>query len=298
MKRFGTALVRHLDLFSGIGGFALAARWVGWETVAFCEIDPYCQKVLAKHWPGVPIHTDVTELDGSTYRGAVDIITGGFPCQDISIAGKQAGIDGERSGLWSDLARIIGEVRPRFAVVENVPMLLSGERGGWFQRVLGDLAEIGLDAEWHCIPASAIGAPHQRDRVWIIAHPNNERRGEAESLADADRQSVKFGPNEGCGERKSEASPAGALHAGNESTRNKLADADLGLRDGVYWGREPYKRPAERSWWELEPDVGRVANGIPRRVDRLRSLGNAIVPQVAERIFMAIDAIEKGHPNE
>ncbi|MGY8962527.1 MAG: DNA cytosine methyltransferase, partial [Rhodospirillales bacterium] len=169
--------MKHLDLFSGIGGFALAARRVGWDTVGFCEIDPYCQKVLAKHWPGVPIYEDVTKLDG-TKVGPVDIITGGFPCQDISVAGKQVGIDGERSGLWSELARIIGEVRPRYAVLENVAALLSGDSGRWFQRVLGDLAEIGYDCEWHCIPASSIGAPHRRDRVWVIAYPGGLRMGE------------------------------------------------------------------------------------------------------------------------
>jgi DNA (cytosine-5)-methyltransferase 1 len=167
--------VKVLDLFAGIGGFSLGLERAGFETVAFCEIDPYCQKVLAKHWPGVPIYDDVRTVSASRLAGDgtfPDVVTGGFPCQDISSAGKGAGITGERSGLWSELARIIGDIRPRYAIVENVTALLSGDSGRWFGRVLGDLAEIGYDAEWHCIPASHTGANHRRDRVWIVAYPN------------------------------------------------------------------------------------------------------------------------------
>ena len=133
-------LKKHLDLFSGIGGFALAARWAGIETVGFCEIDKYAQKVLQKNFPGVPIYEDVNKLNGSEFKD-IYLLTGGFPCQDISIAGKGAGIEGERSGLWSELFRIIGEVRPKYALIENVPALTF--RGG--TRVIGDLTEIGYD---------------------------------------------------------------------------------------------------------------------------------------------------------
>ncbi|MAU41000.1 MAG: hypothetical protein CMF31_05190 [Kordiimonas sp.] len=143
--------LKHLDLFSGIGGFALGLQWAGgFETVGFCEIDPFCQKVLAKHWPHVPIYDDIKELDGDQFAGAVDIITGGFPCQDLSIAGRKAGIDGDRSGLWSEMVRLARQIRPRYIIVENVTNLLAGpseKRGGWFGRVLGDLAEIGFNAE-------------------------------------------------------------------------------------------------------------------------------------------------------
>ena len=179
--------LRVLDLFSGIGGFSLGLeRTGGFETVAFCEIEDYPRRVLKKHWPGVPIYEDVRDITADQLRAdgiAADVITGGFPCQDISTAGRQAGITAERSGLWSELCRIIGEVRPRYAIVENVSNLLSGpgeQRGGWFGVVLADLAEVGFDAEWHCIPASAVGAPHIRDRVWIIAypqHPDTDKSG-------------------------------------------------------------------------------------------------------------------------
>lgn len=159
-----------LDLFSGIGGFSLGLERAGMRTVAFCEIDPYCRKVLAKHWPDVPCYDDVRTLTAKQLISdgiRVDVMCGGFPCQDISVAGLGAGLAGERSGLWRDYARLIGELRPSYVIVENVAALLSRGLGD----VLGDLAAIRYDAEWHCIPASYVGAPHDRDRIWIIAHP-------------------------------------------------------------------------------------------------------------------------------
>jgi DNA (cytosine-5)-methyltransferase 1 len=276
--------MRHLDLFSGIGGFALAARWVGWETVGFCEIDPYCQKVLRKHWPDVPIYEDVTELDGRPHRGAVDIITGGFPCQDISYAGKGAGIEGSRSGLWTELCRIIGEIRPRYALLENVSALLS--RG--LDVVLGDLAEIGYDAEWHCIPASHVGAPHIRDRIWIIAYPQHsdaDQPGLYREGIDFDRdiesedKQVRFARS--LGEilaNTNESRLEGRICQGlPECARERPSGPCSGTRD---------------DWWLSEPNVGRVANGVPNRSHRLRGLGNAVVPQIPEVIFRAIDSAQ------
>ncbi|MDF0543314.1 DNA cytosine methyltransferase [Sphingobium sp. H39-3-25] len=176
-------MLRVLSLFAGIGGFDLGLeRTGGFKTVAFCEIDPFCQRVLAKHWPEVPCYADIRELTADRLAAdgiAVDIICGGFPCQDLSEAGRRAGIDGDRSGLWADYARLIGELRPRVAIVENVPELLSGGGGQWFGRVLGDLAALGYDAVWHCIQAADLGAAHIRDRVWIAAyvpHTEEERR--------------------------------------------------------------------------------------------------------------------------
>ena len=177
-----------LDLFAGIGGFTLGLERAGFETVAFCEIEPYAQKVLAKNWPEVPIYDDVRTITADRLAAdgiRVDVITGGFPCQDISVAGNQAGIEGERSGLWTECARLIGELRPRYAIFENVTNLLNGHGGDWFKRVLWDISALGYDAEWHCIPASELGAHHHRDRVWIIAYPN---RGDDTRSMEAHRK--------------------------------------------------------------------------------------------------------------
>jgi DNA-cytosine methyltransferase len=164
--------LKVLDIFSGIGGFSLGLERAGMETIAFCEIEPFCQNVLEKHWPHTRIFTDIKLLNKELLLRSgitsINVIAGGFPCQDISCAGKQRGIEGERSGLWKEYKRLINELRPEYAIIENVANLRS--RG--LVTVLQDLWEIGYDAEWHCIPASAIGAPHRRDRIWIIAHPN------------------------------------------------------------------------------------------------------------------------------
>ena len=160
-----------LDTFSGIGGFSLAARWLGgFETVQFVERDPYCQRVLAKHWPTVPIHDDICTFNPE--RGSADVVVGGFPCQDISKAGKGAGIQhGTRSGLFYELIRVIRLVRPQFVVLENVAAILANG----LDIVLGELAEAGYDAEWACIPAAAVGACHQRDRWWCAAYAISDR---------------------------------------------------------------------------------------------------------------------------
>ncbi len=167
--------LRVLDLFSGIGGFSLGLeRSGGFETIAFCEIEPYCRAVLAKHWPGVKQYDDVRTLTAERLAAdgiTVDVICGGFPCTDISVAGKGLGITGPQSGLWREYARIIGELRPSFVIVENVAALL----GRGLTDVLGDLSALGYDAEWHCIPAAAVGLPHARDRLWLVAYANGLR---------------------------------------------------------------------------------------------------------------------------
>ena len=162
--------LKVLDLFSGIGGFSLGLERAGMETIAFCELDKACHKVLKKHWPHTPIYDDIRTLNGTNLQNTVDIICGGFPCQDISLIGKGGGIAGERSGLWWEFHRLIKEIKPSWVIAENVTALRS--RG--LDEVLRSLAEIGYDAEWHCISASAIGAPHRRDRVWIIGYPHNQ----------------------------------------------------------------------------------------------------------------------------
>jgi DNA (cytosine-5)-methyltransferase 1 len=166
--------LRVLDLFSGVGGFSLGLeRTGGFETVAFCEIEPFPRRVLAKHWPEVPCYDDVRTLTGARLAAdgiAVDVITGGFPCQDLSASGKQIGVSGERSGLYSEILRLACELRPKFVAMENVANLLIGDGGDWFATLLRNMASIGYVVEWFYIPASWLGAPHARTRVWIIAY--------------------------------------------------------------------------------------------------------------------------------
>ncbi len=269
--------MKVLDLFSGIGGFSLGLERAGFETVAFCEIDPFCRRVLAKHWPGVPCYDDVRTLTADRLRAdglSVDVVCGGFPCQDISTAGKGAGLAGARSGLWSEYARLIGELRPAYIIVENVAALLGRGLG----TVLGDLAALGFDAEWHCIPASAVGAPHRRDRIWVVAYPADElRRADAEIVGS--RQGSEGGQTSGWRVRQG---VRGAGHDGPAAGGADVADANRksALRAAV--------TRLECDPWQPEPDVGRVADGIPARVDRLRGLGNAVVPQIPELIGRAI----------
>jgi len=176
-----------LDLFSGIGGFSLGVERAGWKMIAFCEVSPICRHLLAHHWPEVPCYDDVQTLSEAKLRSdgivRIDAIVGGFPCQDLSYAGKGAGLAGARSGLWREFVRLIGELRPGVVIVENVPALLNRGLG----TVLADLAALGYDAEWDCIPASAVGAPHRRDRIWIVAYARGEQH---EGFGDAFRRAL------------------------------------------------------------------------------------------------------------
>ena len=214
-------------------------------TVAFCEIEPYCCAVLRKHWPEVPIYEDIRTLTAATLERdgiAVDVICGGFPCHDLSAAGKRAGIDGARSGLWSEYARLIGEIRPRFVVVENVAGILSSGVG----RVLGDLSELGYDAEWHDIPASYVGAWHRRSRIWFLAYPNTERGQQGFAQGPIFRQ------------------------------RHLLQKPSRGFARWPGRSNLPKSRICGRH------------DGVPAVVDRLKALGNAVVPQIPELIGRAI----------
>jgi DNA (cytosine-5)-methyltransferase 1 len=269
-----------LDLFSGIGGFSLGLERAGFRTVAFCEIDSYCRAVLARHWPGVPILGDIravtadTDCERQLQQGGtigqerrrlvdcgVEVICGGFPCQDISVAGKGAGLAGEKSGLWVEFARLIGALRPRYAIVENVSALCARGLGA----VLGDLAALGYDAEWHCIPASYVGAPHRRDRVWILAYPHVVGRER-----DSHRRYSGTAQSDDAWRALAGASSPDSYTADNSENCARAGWCDASRQ------------------WRIEPDVGRVAHGVPSRVDRLRALGNAVVPQVVEVIGKAI----------
>ena len=268
--------LKVLDLFSGIGGFSLGLeRTGGFETVAFCEIEEYPRKVLKKHWPEVPIYEDVRDLTAerlATDGIGVNVITGGFPCQDLSVAGKQAGINAERSGLWSECARLLGEIRPDYAIFENVTALLSGDNGKWFQRVLWDISQVGYDAEWHCIPASELGAHHHRDRVWIIAYPNESAMWNKWRKAWPVDNGAKGYATHPMQQGLQRSSEQGIFGKGREKWQQFTAGQLCSFKD----------------FSDIEPTICRKTNGLPNYMDRLKGLGNAVVPQIPELIGRAI----------
>ena len=295
--------MRVLDLFAGIGGFTLGLERAGFETVAFCEIEPYAQKVLKKNWPEVPIYDDVRHITAERLISdgiRVDVITGGFPCQDISLAGEKAGIEGERSGLWTECARLIGEVRPRYAIFENVTNLLNGDRGNWFKRVLWDISQVGYDAEWHCIPASQLGAHHHRDRVWIICYPRGEvlledsryrQWRDAESVVEGRDTQGKWKCNTDAIGRSSE-NVADALYPRLQRRIHRWTNQERQDKSGHLGCSSSTHGQPRQSSWDIEPNVGRVANGIPSRSHRLKCLGNAVVPPIPQLIGEAIKEAE------
>ena len=271
-------MITFYDAFAGIGGFRLGLERAGFKCVGSCEIDEYARKVYHKNfgeWPDRDIR-DVSSINGA------DMLCGGFPCQDISVAGKGAGLSGERSGLWWELARLIENCSPRLIFLENVPALTTRGLGD----ILGFLADGGHDAEWECIPASAFGAPHRRDRIWIVA-----RRAWATPNPDSAKLRVEREWEKARKAREEKAEPS------NESEEKSLANpTEVRLQEredkdghsgekskggnGNSWGSSD--KP--RGFWTIEPAVGRVVDGVPHRMDRLRCLGNAVVPQVVEWI--------------
>jgi DNA (cytosine-5)-methyltransferase 1 len=275
------------SLFAGIGGIDLGFERAGFKTVWQVEIDPYCRKVLQRHFPDAERFEDVKEV-GKHNLKPVDVIAGGFPCQDISNAGRQAGITGERSGLWKEYARIISELRPKFVLVENVAALL----GRGIDVVCGDLAEIGYDTEWTIISAADVGAPHLRERVWLLAYPGRERIYERRWNSNAGEESGLL-----------QRITRDELQRKQEIPSKVLADT---FSFGQQRSRESFntgntetdkKREASNAFdvriggkWPVEPDILRVAYGVPNRVDRLKGLGNAVVPQIPELIARRIYA--------
>lgn len=261
--------LRELALFAGAGGGILGGHLLGWRTVCAVEWDAYAASVLVACQndgclPPFPIWDDVQTFDGRPWRGRVDVVSGGFPCQDISCAGRGAGIEGERSGMWGHMARIVGEVRPRFVFVENSPMLV----GRGLARVLGDLASMGYDARWGIVGAHHAGAPHRRDRLWIVAYADSLR----ELQPQGRKQNERGWPGDG-----------GSYVADTTSERQQ--------RQGQHWfssdPAEAREREADHAFaerighiWGIESPVGRVAHGVANRVDRLRAIGNGQVPAV------------------
>ncbi|MDC4764836.1 DNA cytosine methyltransferase [Acinetobacter baumannii] len=297
--------MNELALFAGAGGGVLASYLLGWRTVCAVERDAYAAQVLAQRQndgilEAFPIWSDITSFDGKPWRGIVDVISGGFPCQDISSAGKGAGIEGERSGLWSEMARIIGEVRPRYVFVENSPMLVS--RG--LTRVISDLAQMGYDAQWARFSASNFGAPHIRDRIWIVAHTQSIGCEENGLPIGAEQEKSMFGINskdvantksirlEQTRECKS-SSEKWLTRCGHElSDTNCERCKQVEQRVFSRTQREGSSDPSQHSsfargweWWAIEPELGRVADGVANRVDRLKAIGNGQVSIVAKCAF-------------
>lgn len=282
--------MNFVELFAGIGGFSLGFERAGMNCVGHVEIDPYAQKVLKKHWPDVPLMEDVRNVKGDEF-GKIDLLCGGFPCQDLSIAGKQKGITGSRSGLYDEIIRIAGICRPKYIVLENVANLLS--RADWFGYVLGRIAKIGYDAEWEIIQASDVGAPHKRARVWIVAYPRckHGEKGDAKKL---ETDTPERSHSELHIKSSSERQPKKMANSNEKRLqRGTIVEETHGS------GKNIEKQSAGcgklRKWenWATEPKLGRVADGIPDRSHRLKCLGNALVPQIAELIGEMIMNREK-----
>jgi DNA (cytosine-5)-methyltransferase 1 len=278
--------MNELALFAGAGGGILGGHLLGWRTVCAVEWEPYPASVLCARQndgllPPFPVWDDVQTFDGKPWRGIVDVVSGGFPCQDISAAGKGAGIDGERSGMWREMARIIHEVRPQYVFVENSPMLTSRGLG----RVLGDLASMGFDAKWGVLGAADVGAPHQRDRIWIIGNVANPTQllgngGNNNTGKLMGRESVS---ELGNGSWQENVADPGEVGLSGEKTKQGM---ERGLRstfssvDGNWWEREP-----ESTARTTQPGLGGMANGMASRVDRLKAIGNGQVSEVARRAW-------------
>jgi DNA (cytosine-5)-methyltransferase 1 len=272
--------LNELALFAGAGGGILGGKLLGWRTVCAVEWEPYPASVLCARQndgllPSFPIWDDVQTFDGKPWRGIVDVVSGGFPCQDISAAGKGAGIDGERSGMWREMARIIHEIRPRYALVENSPMLTSRGLG----TVLGDLAAMGFDARWGVLGAADVGAVHQRDRIWIVA--TNTRHSEQRQQESLVQQECS----------KSIGEEFGNLCKNIPNTTSKRLEGRENIRQSeIAWTRGSGASIGTSDFWAVEPNVGRVADGVAARVDRLKAIGNGQVPLCAATAWRLLNA--------
>ena len=268
--------MNELALFAGAGGGILGGKLLGWRTVCAVEWEAYPASVLCARQndgilPPFPIWDDVQTFDGKPWRGIVDVVSGGFPCQDISAAGKGAGIDGERSGMWREMARIIREVRPRFAFVENSPMLTSRGLG----RVLGDLASMGFDARWGVLGAADIGANHQRDRIWIVA----KWRGQ---LSHTQHNRIRWWEQQQESLKKASGDLANSrCELWSERNATELDSQTKVGSSGSIFNQSSGKGFRTWHWWETEPNVGRMVDGLASGVDRLKAIGNGQVPLCA-----------------
>ena len=286
--------MKVLDLFSGIGGFSLGLEWAGMSTVAMCEKDPYCRKILAKHWPHLTIHEDIRNLDGNQYADSIDVVCGGFPCQPFSVAGKQRGSDDDRH-LWPEMLRVIQESRPRWVIGENV----LGFTNMALDDVQADLEREHYTVRKFVLPAVAVDAHHRRDRIFIIAYANSpaiwdisERQAQGRNHLQAGRQA--FTPHHGASQSlaysndtriQGSEKPRSHEEIGKESNDHHVE------RCGSSSVR--LSNTQRQTCWLPEPNVGRVAHGVPNRVDRIKGLGNAVVPQLIQAIGELVLAADK-----
>jgi DNA (cytosine-5)-methyltransferase 1 len=272
--------VNELALFAGAGGGILGGKLLGWRTVCAVEWEAYPASVLCarqndKILPTFPIWDDVQTFDGKPWQGIVDVVSGGFPCQDISAAGTGGGIAGSRSSMWKHMARIIGEVQPRYCFVENSPMLTSRGLG----TVLGDLAELGFNAEWGVLSAADVGANHLRERIWIVG----------KNMAYSQSKNVGFSSKRTSGQKKYKSrrgssrkdEMANAISKGLQRGLHRWQDSQWESKLGHSGCSSSTHGQSKQGWWSSEPNVGRVANGVANRVDRLKAIGNGQVPLCA-----------------
>ena len=328
MQKGEGLVLKTLDLFSGIGGFSLGLERVGFKTVAFCEIDAYCRLVLKKHWKDIKIYHDVREITRQQYKQdgleLPRVITGGFPCQPFSVAGRQKG-SGDNRYLWPEMFRIIKEFKPRWIIAENVRGIINIQAGVVFENVCTDLESQGYEIQTFIIPAAGVGAPHRRDRVWIVGyseHNGSPSATQSRSTSTTSNNNTqgkdKTWKSEGTGRSNNREIMENSRRTirGQQSSRNKesigsgtsqktkrSADSDSVTRSSerkkimantkrVYvqgqQNRPRQEQSGGSSWWSFEPNVGRVANGVQGRVHRLKGLGNSIIPQIAEEIGRAI----------
>ena len=302
--------MKILDLFSGIGGFSIGLERAGFKTVAFCEIDKYCRLVLKKHWKDTKIYPDVREITKRQFEGdgieLPEVITGGFPCQPFSVAGRQKGT-GDNRYLWPEMFRVIKEFKPRWIIAENVRGIINIQDGVVFENVCTDLESQGYETQTFIIPAAGVGAPHRRDRVWIVA---NTRRSIGGQQSARNKESIEAGTFEETkwsfdrdsvtGSSKREKIMADSninrekRNQSENRKRSRLKQSSKVMADSkrVYVQGQQDRSRQEQSrrsgWWGIEPNVGRVADGVQGRIHRLKGLGNAIIPQIAEEIAKAI----------
>ena len=304
--------LKLLDLFSGIGGFSYAAEKIvgGYKTTQFVEIDPYCQSVLHKNFPNIPIHDDIKTFKAK--KGQFDVLTAGFPCQDLSVAGRQKGIgEGTRSGLFYEIIRLLGEIQPKFVLFENVRNLLSHEKGATFQEILFQIAKAGYDAEWSIISAKDLGACHKRERIWIIAYPFSDRvqsRIQRSVLREREFFSDQFKGSEvgseigRCSENFANSNSNGSsstervrvngeTNSSSQKRENKISESE---RSSESRSSGTIQQTTECKWkyrgdqlnpdWERylsKPTLRRGDDGLSNRVARIKALGNSIVPNCA-----------------